>query len=324
MACDHGNKVAKNMSAEEAEELFGYMLSGKLNDDEIAEILIALKNKGETKDEILGAIRAIKKTAQLPAPMPDAIDVCGTGGDGLQTLNISTAVSLVVAGCGVKVAKHGNKAISSKSGSTDVLAALGVNINADPVKTLQSAGFGYFHAPNYYPALKAVANARAKVGRTIFNLLGPLLNPVGAGRQLAGVYDRNYLRTFAEVLRALGSKKAWIVAAADGLDELTISDATLVCELEGGAIDQFTIIPQDAGLKRHMLEELKGGDAAFNAAAITRLLDGEKSAYREIVLLNSAAALLVAAVTTSLEEGVQIAAASIDSGKAKQVLEKLK
>jgi anthranilate phosphoribosyltransferase len=296
-----------------------------LNDEEIGEILLALKKKGETAEEILGAINAIKKTASLPAPIPEALDVCGTGGDGLHTLNISTAVSLVVAGTGVKVAKHGNKAVSSASGSTDVLSALGAKIENDPVKNLTANNFGYFHAPLFYPALKTVAPVRAKLQtRTIFNLLGPLLNPVGAKYQLIGVYSPNLLQTFAKVLQKLGSEKAWIVHGEDGLDEISISGGTQICELDKGAIDMFTIYPEDAGLPRHPLESIKGGDAKHNAAALLRLLEGEKGAYRDIVLLNAAAALLVAGKTETLEDGVTLAAKSIDSGAAKGVLEQLK
>ena len=317
--CHPDSKTPKNMTAAESEQLFSYMLSGKLNDNEIAEILLALKEKGETKDEILGAVRAVKKTATLPAPAPDALDVCGTGGDGLHTLNISTAVAFVVAGAGVKVAKHGNKAVSSASGSSDVLAELGIKMDGDLAN-----GFGYFHAPLYYPALKIVAGARTKLKtRTIFNLLGPLLNPVGAERQLIGVYSADLLRTYAEVLRELGVKKAWIVHGFDGLDELTISGSTQICELEAGAIDTFTITPEDAGLRRYPIESVKGDDAKHNAAALLELLNGAHNAYREIVLLNASAALIVAGLTHSLEEGVQIAANSIDSGKARRIVERL-
>jgi anthranilate phosphoribosyltransferase len=320
--CDHSDKVAKNMTADESEQLFGYMLSGTLNDDEIAEILLALKNKGETADEILGAIRAIKKTMHdAPCTMHEALDVCGTGGDGLHTLNISTAVALVVAGAGVKVAKHGNKAVSSSSGSSDVLTELGIKLDAPD---LAKHNFAYFHAPLYYPALKKVAPARAKVGRTIFNLLGPLLNPVGAKRQLIGVYSANLLPTYAKVLRELGTEKAWVVHGTDGLDEISISGETQVAELDKGAIDTFIVTPEDAGLPRHSLESIKGGDAKHNAAALLRLLDGEKGAYRDIVLLNAAAALFVAGKAQNLVEGAQIAANAIDSGNAKQVLEQLK
>ena len=328
MACDHGNTIPQNMNADEAEQLFAYVLSGKMTDDEIAEILVALKEKGETKDEILGAIRAIRSQEQIYNYIYmerwNAIDVCGTGGDGLDTLNISTAVAFVLAGSEVNVAKHGNKGVSSKSGSSDVLKELGVNIEGDQQVQMEKAHMCFMFAPLYHPVMKVVAEARAKLkSRTIFNLLGPLLNPAHTKRQLIGVYDSKYLRTFAEVLRELGTEKAWIVHGAGGLDEISISGETEICELDKGAIDTFIITPEDAGLKCHPIEAIKGGDAKYNANELRELLNGKKGAYRDIVLLNAAAALLVAEKVENLEDGVAMAAKSIDEGAALRVVDSL-
>ncbi len=315
-----------NLTITESEQIFTQIMSGKMPEADIGEFLLALKAKGETADEILGAVKVFRARCQMSdSGFQNVVDVCGTGGDGLNTLNISTAVAFVLAGAGVDVAKHGNKAVSSKSGSSDVLNELGMKIDADPVRQLKAARLAYFHAPNYHEAMKIVAPIRAKLqSKTIFNLLGPLLNPAHAKRQLIGVYDAKYLRVFAEVLRQLGTEKAWIVNGADGLDELSISGETQVAELANGAIDIFTVTPEDAGLKRYPLDAIKGGDAKHNAQAIIRLLDGETGAYQEIVLLNSAAALLVAGVVDDLKAGVELARRSIESGSAKKVLENLR
>lgn len=318
----------KSLSVKEAEQIFGQMMSGAMPEHDIAEFLLALKEKGETANEILGAAKVMReKSTKVKAPA-GAIDVCGTGGDGLNTLNISTAVALVVAGAGVPVAKHGNKAVSSTSGSADVLGELGVNTNAtkeQAEKSFASANMAFLFAPNFHPAMKIVAPVRARLKtKTIFNLVGPLANPAETEFQLIGVSSPHLLRIFAEVLRQLGAKKAWVVNGVDGLDEISITGETQVAELANGAIDIFTISPEDFGSTRYLLEEIKGGDARTNAMAIERLLEGEKGAYREIVLLNAAAALLVAGKVESLEEGMKLARESIDSGKAQNVLDKLR
>ena len=304
--------------------MFAMMLSGRMHEADIEHFLLTLKNKGESADEILGAAKAMRALAVKPDISGELLDVCGTGGDGLDTLNISTAVALVVAACGVQVAKHGNKAVSSSSGSSDVLTELGIKFDADPVKTLAETNFAYFHAPSYHPGMQFVSPIRAKLKtRTIFNLLGPLASPAQAQRQLIGVYDAALLRPFAEVLRGLGTKKAWVVHGNDGLDEISLSGITQVAELDKGAIDMFEISPEDFGFERQPLEAIKGGDAKYNAQKMRELFAGEKSAYRNIVLINSAAALLVAEKVGNLQEAIALATSAIDSGKVSETLYKL-
>lgn len=321
----------KNLSATESEKIFSQIISGEMAEDEIAKFLLALKEKGETADEILGAVKAVMAQYKAPGFLSEQLsefllDTCGTGGDGLDTLNISTAAAFVIAGCGVPVMKHGNRAVSSKSGSADVLRELGINIEYVPDTTsISQGGMFFLYAPIYHTAMAKVASIRAKLKtRTIFNLLGPLLNPAYAKHQLIGVYSPNLLRTFAEVLRELDTKKAWIVCGADGLDELSISGESFVCELDGKTIDTFTITPEDAGLKRYDISGIKGGTASENAAAIVDLLNGKSGAYRDIVLLNAAAGLIVAGKVSDLKQGTKLAAESIDNGHALAVLNKLK
>jgi len=316
------NGKVKNLSVDESYAKFSAMLSGEMAESEIEEFLLALKEKGETADEILGAAKAMRKLAlKFDNSFPDIMDVCGTGGDGLSTLNISTAVAFVVAACGVKVAKHGNKAVSSASGSSDVVSELGIRLDSS---TLEETNFVYLHAPSYHTGMKYISPVRAKLKtRTIFNLLGPLCSPAQAKRQLIGVYDANLLRPFAEVLRGLGTKKAWIVHGENGMDEISISGKTQVAELDKGAIDIFEISPEDFGLPTYPIEEIKGGDAKYNAQKMRDLFNGEKGAYRDIVLLNSADALIVADKVHTIEEGISQAAKAIDSGKANEIVYRL-
>ena len=320
-------KSGKDLTAEQAEKVFDQIMSGRIDEEEITDFLLSLKTKGESSGEILGAARILRARSRATKIPEDVLDVCGTGGDGLNTLNISTAVAFVVAGCGVPVAKHGNRAVSSKSGSADVLHELGVNITSyeRAEACFANSKMCFMFAPDYHEAMKYVSAIRIKLKtRTIFNLLGPLLNPAKARHQLIGVYSPHLLHPFAEVLRSLKSKKAWVVHGADGLDEISISGETQIAELDNGVIDTFTITPEDAGLKPGRLENIQGGNPKENAAAIIELFKGQSGTYRDIVLLNAAAGLIVAEKTHDLKEGVRLASESIDSGQAMKVLEKLK
>lgn len=312
----------------QAKTLFQKMTDGEgLGDVHISFILGALANK-ETAEILTGAALALREKAVTFHAPPGTLDTCGTGGDGLATFNISTAVAFVVAGCGVPVAKHGNRAVSSKaSGSVDALHALGINV--DNLKgrgeaTLRQTHLAFLFAPHHHPAMARVAPVRQELGiRTIFNLLGPLLNPANADYQLLGVYAHKWTRPMAETLHHLGIKAAWVVHGSDGLDELTTTGPSHVAELRNGHIREFTITPEDAGLPRAHPEALKGGTAEENAAALRALLNGEPGAYRDIVLLNAAAALVVAGKAAHLRDGVALAAQSIDDGRARHALEQL-
>jgi anthranilate phosphoribosyltransferase len=321
-------KVAagQRLSEDEAAQAFDRMMSGDATPAQMGGFLMALRVRGETVAEITGAARTMRaKAAHITAPA-GAIDTVGTGGDGIGTFNISTAAALVVAGCGVPVAKHGNRAFSSKSGAADILAALGVNIDAEAdvvERAITEAGIGFLMAPRYHGAMRHVGPTRVELGtRTIFNILGPLSNPAGAKRQLVGVFAPSWVRPVAEVLGKLGSERAWVVHG-DGLDELTTTGTTLVAELKDGKVSTFEVTPEDAGLPRARLDDIKGGDPTANAAHMTRLLDGGRGPLRDIVLLNSAAALIVAGRARDLRHGVDQAADAIDEGKARRVLEKL-
>jgi anthranilate phosphoribosyltransferase len=321
-------KVAagQRLSEDEAAQAFDRMMSGDATPAQMGGFLMALRVRGETVAEITGAARTMRaKAAHITAPA-GAIDTVGTGGDGIGTFNISTAAALVVAGCGVPVAKHGNRAFSSKSGAADILAALGVNIDAEAdvvERAITEAGIGFLMAPRYHGAMRHVGPTRVELGtRTIFNILGPLSNPAGAKRQLVGVFAPSWVRPVAEVLGKLGSERAWVVHG-DGLDELTTTGTTLVAELKDGKVSTFEVTPEDAGLPRASLDDIKGGDPTANAAHMTRLLDGGRGPLRDIVLLNSAAALIVAGRARDLRHGVDQAADAIDEGKARRVLEKL-
>jgi len=318
--------AGQRLSEDESAQAFDRMMSGDATPAQMGAFLMALRLRGETVEEITGAARTMRaKAAHITAPA-GAIDTVGTGGDGVGTFNISTAAALVVAGCGVPVAKHGNRAFSSKSGAADILAALGVNIDAEAAvveRAISDAGIGFLMAPRYHSAMRHVGPTRVELGtRTIFNILGPLSNPAGARRQLVGVFAPNWVRPVADVLGKLGSERAWVVHG-EGLDELTTTGTTLVAELKDGKVSSFEVTPEDAGLPRARLDDIKGGDPAANAAHMTQLLDGRRGPLRDIVLLNSAAALIVAGRARDLRQGADQAADAIDQGKARRVLEKL-
>ncbi len=312
------------LSASEAEAAFDIIMSGDATPSQIGGFLMALRVRGETVEEITGAARAMRaKMLTIDAPA-GAIDTCGTGGDASGTYNISTACQFVVAGCGVPVAKHGNKALSSKSGAADVLAALGVNLDCDMAlveKSLREAGTCFMMAPRHHSAMRHVGPTRVELGtRTIFNLLGPLSNPAGTKRQLIGVFQHQWTEPMALVLGELGTERAWVVHGSDGLDEITTTGSTYVSEIKDGAVTSFEVTPEDAGLPRADPADLKGGDAETNAKAITDMLDGAEGPYRDIVLLNAAAALVVADKAGDLKAGVGQAAEAIASGRAKETL----
>ena len=307
--------------------LFDAIFTGRLREDEITAYLSATADRKPTVDELVGAVTSMRGHMQAIAAPAGAIDLCGTGGDGLGTLNISTAISFVVAANDVPVAKHGNRSASSRSGAADVLEALGVNIALPPdaaEAVLRRTGLVFLFAQTYHPAMKHVGAARRAIGRrTIFNLLGPLASPARVTRQLVGVFSSDWLVPYAHALKALGSSNACIVHGLDGLDEVSISDATQVAILADGVITTRELVPEEAGLARRPLAEIRGGDAAHNAVALRRLLDGEPGAYRDIVLLNAGAALLVAGRVTDVKSGVALAARALDSGAARQKLEDL-
>ncbi len=320
--------AGRTLDEEQAEAAFEILMSGEASPAQIGGLLMGLRARGETAAELTGAARVMRRKAASVTAPPASIDCCGTGGDGLKTYNISTAVGFVLAACGVPVAKHGNRAASSRSGAADVLAALGVNLDADFAvleKALHEVGFCFLMAPRHHAAMRHVGPVRQELGsRTIFNLLGPLANPAGTKRQLIGVFDGDYLEMMAQVLHGLGSEAAWVVHGADGMDELTVTGPTEVSALKDGAIERFTVIPEQAGLRRHSLEALTGGDAETNAAALHAVLSGDKdayAAYRDIVLINAAAALIVADKAADLETGADLAASAIDEGRALAVLD---
>jgi anthranilate phosphoribosyltransferase len=315
------------LSREESSHVFDIMMSGEATPAQMGGLLIALRVRGETVDEIAGAV-ATMRAKMLPVEAPaDAIDVVGTGGDGAGSYNISTCAAFIVAGAGVPVAKHGNRALSSKSGAADVLMALGVKIDLDPAaisRCIREAGIGFMFAPQHHPAMKHVGPTRVELGtRTIFNLLGPLSNPANVRRQMVGVFARQWIEPVAQVLQALGSERAWVVHGSDGLDEITTTGTTAVAELANGNIRTFEIKPEDIGIQRARSEDLKGGDGAHNAVALKAVLEGKPGAYRDIALMNAAASLVVAGKTNTLADGAKLAAQSIDSGAARARLEKL-
>ena len=312
------------MTTGEAEALFGRMLDGDMNDGEIAATLIALADRGETAEEIAGAAMAMRcRMAGVKAP-PGAIDVCGTGGDGQHSLNISTAVAIVVAACGVPVAKHGNRAASSKAGAADTLEALGLDLaraSAVAEATLADAGIAFLFAPAHHPNLGRIAPIRKSLGRrTIFNLLGPLANPAGITRQFVGVPHPDFVPLYRAAMELLGMERALIVSGEEGLDELSIAGPSRIATIGLSGLGE-RVTPEDAGLPRHSLDAIRGGDAAFNAAALRRLLDGEHGAYRDAVLLNAAGALIVADEARDWQEGVEEAAEAIDKGLARALLD---
>lgn len=315
------------LSEREAEQAFSIIMSGDATPSQIGGFLMALRVRGETVEEIVGAVRVMRAKA-LPVTAPaDAIDIVGTGGDAAGTFNISTGAALVVAACGVPVAKHGNRALSSKCGAADVLAALGVNLDADVgliERAIAEVGFGFLLAPRHHAAMRHVAGPRVELGvRTIFNLLGPLSNPAGVSRQFTGAFAREWIVAMARVLGAVGATKAWVVHGSDGLDELTTTGPSYVAELADGEVRTFEVHPSDAGIPLARPDDLKGGDATTNAAAMLAMIGGERGPFRDAVLYNAAAALLVADKVRSLTEGVALAAAAIDGGQVKATLRRL-
>jgi anthranilate phosphoribosyltransferase len=321
-------KVAtgRQLSEAEAAAAFDAMMSGDATPSQMGAFLMALRVRGETVEEITGAARTMRAKALKVAAPQEAIDIVGTGGDGQGSFNISSAAALVVAGCGVPVAKHGNRKASSLTGAADVLEALGVNINCDlslVERAIAEAGIGFLMAQRHHSAMRHVAPTRVELGtRTIFNLLGPIANPAGVTRQLVGVFARDWVKPIAEVLGKLGGERAWVVHG-DGLDELTTTGTTFVAELKGGKVASFEVTPEDAGLPRARLDDVKGADPATNAARMVVVLEGRRGPLRDIVLLNAAAALVVAGRAKDLRDGVAEAARSIDSGAAKRALEQL-
>nr|TFG52426.1 MAG: anthranilate phosphoribosyltransferase [Hyphomicrobiales bacterium] len=319
--------AGETLSTEDATFVFATMMEGTVSHARIAAILTAMAMRGPAIEEIIGGARALRSHA-VKVDVPDnAIDMCGTGGDNHGTLNVSTAASFVVAACGVPVAKHGNRAMSSRTGAADVLESLGVALNLKEggiQSCFREAGLCFLFAQAHHPAMRHVGPVRKELGfRTIFNLLGPLSNPAGVRRQLLGVFDGAWTEPLAHTLQALGTEKAWVVHGSDGLDEITIAGTTSVAAVENGSVRTFEIMPEKAGLLRLPLNEIKGGTPDENASAIRATLDGAPGAFREIVLLNAAAALLIADKCENLRDGAQLAASAIENGSALQALDKL-
>ncbi len=315
------------LTREEAVTAFDSMMSGEATPSQMGGLLMALRVRGETVEEITGAVSAMRsKMLRVTAPT-DAVDIVGTGGDGSGSVNVSTCASFIVAGAGVPVAKHGNRALSSRSGAADVLASLGVRIDLKPEQVgrcVREAGIGFMFAPAHHPAMKNVGPTRVELAtRTIFNLLGPLSNPADVKRQMVGVFSRQWVQPLAQVLRNLGAESVWVVHGSDGLDEITLTGPTFVAALEKGEIRTFEVAPEDAGLPRCGSEGLKGGDAEANAIALQSVLDGMPSPYRDVALVNAAAALIVAGRAHNLKEGVAIGRESLDSGAAAARLKQL-
>ena len=316
-----------SLTREEAAGAFDRMMSGEATPSQMGGLLMALRVRGETVDEITGAVTTMRaKMLGVKAP-PNAVDVVGTGGDASGSFNISTCAAFIVAGTGVPVAKHGNRALSSKSGAADVLQALGVKIELDAAQVgtcIRNAGIGFMFAPAHHPAMKNVGPTRVELGtRTIFNLLGPLSNPAGVRRQMIGTFSKHWVAPMAQVLKNLGSESIWVVHGSDGLDEITTAGSTSVAALENGVIRTFDITPEDAGLKRSKPDALRGGDAEQNAKALLDVLKGKQGPFRDVSVLNAAAALIVAGTAKDLKQGAALAAKSIDSGEAEGRLDRL-
>jgi anthranilate phosphoribosyltransferase len=332
MADDFKALIAKvatgaNLTRDEAAGAFDRMMSGEATPSQMGGLLMALRVRGETVEEITGAVTTMRaKMLGVKAPA-NAIDVVGTGGDASGSFNISTCAAFIVAGAGVPVAKHGNRALSSKSGAADVLQALGVKIELDANQIsacIRDAGIGFMFAPAHHPAMKNVGPTRVELGtRTIFNLLGPLSNPAGVKRQMIGTFSRAWVEPMAQVLKNLGSESIWVVHGSDGLDEITTSGPTSVAALENGNIRTFDVTPEDAGLSRSKPEALRGGDADHNARSLLDVLKGKPGAFRDVAILNAAAALVVAGKAKDLKQGAAIAAKSIESGEAEGSLDRL-
>ncbi|WP_102224628.1 anthranilate phosphoribosyltransferase [Acidimangrovimonas sediminis] len=315
------------LTREEAEGAFQILFEGNATPAQMGGLLMALRTRGETVGEYAAAAAVMRAKCHKVAAPAGAIDIVGTGGDGKGTLNISTATAFVVAGAGVVVAKHGNRNLSSKSGAADALTEMGIDVMVGPAeveRALKEVGIGFMMAPMHHPAMRHVGPVRIELGtRTLFNILGPLTNPAGVKRQLTGAFTADLIRPMAEVLQALGSEKAWLVHGGDGTDELSIAAPSMVAALEDGRISEFTVSPEDAGLPVHPFEAILGGTPAENAAAMRALLDGATGAYRDAVLLNAAAALVVAGRAEDLKTGAEMARESIDSGAARAKVEAL-
>src|SRR5438128_5171250 len=315
------------LSREEAARGFDTMMSGEATPSQMGALLMALRVRGETVDEITGAVTAMREKMLRVAAPPDAIDVVGTGGDASGSFNISTCAALIVAGAGVPVAKHGNRALSSRSGAADVLGALGVKIELAPdgvARCIREAGIGFMFAPAHHPAMKNVGPTRVELGtRTIFNLLGPLSNPAGVKRQMVGVFSRQWIEPLAHVLKNLGSESVWVVHGSDGLDEITTAGTTSIASLENGNVRSFEIAPEDLGLAKVRPEALRGGEAKENAQALVDVLKGKQGPFRDVAVLNAAAALVVAARAKDLKQALALAQTSIDSGEAASRLQQL-
>tara|TARA_B100000315_G_C14593277_1_gene597156 strand:+ start:5409 stop:6410 length:1002 start_codon:yes stop_codon:yes gene_type:complete len=318
----------ENLNQSESREVMSKTMSGEFNDAQIAGFLVALRSKGETAEEIAGFAEAMREKMTPVSVSEGAIDMCGTGGDAKGTFNISTASSLVAAGAGVKIAKHGNRSMTSKSGSADVLTALGVDINLPPEKCaecIEDIGIGFFFAPSFHPAMKHAMGARKSLAiYTVFNILGPLCNPADVKRQLMGIFRADLTDTVAHVLKHLKSEKAFVVHGSDGLDEISTTTATQISHLNtDGSIENFTVSPSDYEIKITSLEKLKGCSPEENARIITKILNGEKGPHRDIVVLNAGAGICVAGLTDTISDGLKLAEESIDSGKAMNTLKRL-
>ncbi len=315
----------ETLSEEELDRIFADILEGHMTASQIGAFLMGLSQRGETINEIIHAAQALRTRASSITSPPHTIDCCGTGGDHSGSYNISTAVAFVIAACGIPVAKHGNRAASSQSGAADVLEQLGVNLDLSPAEcetALHKFGFCFLMAPKFHSSLKPLAALRKELGfRTIFNLLGPLANPAGTKKQLIGVFDQSWVRPIAEALKNLGSEAALVVHGADGLDEITLTGNTYCAELKNGMIREYILSPPDFGLPFIQTEDIRGGDAKTNAHALMELLKGKQSAYRDIVLANAAAILVMTGITPDLKQAVAIAAKTIDNGKAFNVLQ---
>jgi len=311
----------------ESEHAFGVMLSGESTLAQTGAFLMALRVRGETVDEITGAAIAMRSRMLRVNTLPDAIDIVGTGGDNSGSYNVSTLAALITAACGVPVAKHGNRAASSKSGTADVLTALGVKVGLDPAgvaRCVAKANVGFMFAPTHHASMRHVAPVRVELGtRTIFNLLGPLCNPAGVKRQVLGVFSRSWVEPLAHVMKTLGSETVWVVHGSDGLDELTTTGETYVSALENGMVRNFTITPEEFGLKRGAHDGLKGGEAAYNAQALRDVVEGKRTAYRDIAVMNAAAGLMVAGRADKPKLAAELAEAAIDDGRVRKTLEAL-
>ena len=322
-----GIAAERPLTREEAERAFETLFNGAATPSQMGGLLMALRTRGETVEEIAAAARVMRAKCNAVTAPKGAMDIVGTGGDGKGTLNISTATAFVVAGAGVCVAKHGNRNLSSKSGAADALTQLGVNVMVGPdvvERALEAVGIAFMMAPMHHPSIRHVMPTRSELGtRTVFNLLGPLTNPAGVKRQLTGAFARAWIRPMAETLRALGSEKAWLVHGSDGTDEISIAGPTFVAALADGQVSEFELHPEEAGLPVHQFESIMGGSPEENAQAFRALLQGTQGAYRDAVLLNSAAALVVADKVSNLKDGVALAAESIDSGTAGAKVEAL-